>query len=800
MQLIIIYNIVAQLGKLDQASPVSSENTHMKFNVNLVTLAFAGAFALPSIGYANEAIEDGTPIEVIKVTGEKFDRTLQETTSSVAVYNAETIKEQNFVDLFDIINQTANVAGLFTDTEFSIRGLRNSGASNGDQTSDVSTIYLDGVFIPSTLGAGSVLNLWDTQSVEIFRGPQSTIQGRNALAGAVVLRTIDPSDEFEANGQLYFTDSNQQRASVATSIPLSNDVSFRFAADYTAEGGFANNTTLDNDEVGDAETTTLRGKLLIKPSSIEDLTIRLNASHIVVDEGDDRFEESTFPQRISLQNVEDIFETTTTLASVEVVYDVNEKLSLTSVTAYIEAEQDNSFDGDGTSFGLDEPGVSFLDDEVFSQELRLTYTGDKLEGLIGAYYFNSSSAFENDTSTLVGTDFALPDPVTIAAVFFNAIPPSAEQVLQATVLRQNLVSLVPNFEVGFRNENNDEIENFALFGEFTYDVTEQFAVTVGARYDIENIDQFVQSETIVPPFPTLGDPTLDAATGLLASQFSDVVDLEATNDFNAFLPKVVFNYKWTEDLSTSFSVQRAYRAGGLAFNSFRAALAADGDGQQVLEDAGIVNRFAPEFTNNFELSLRSQWFDKKLTVNANVFYIDYTEQQINVLLSSNPLDSLTDNVGESELKGFEIELFANPTDNLSLFANLGFTATEFTDGGDETLSATDLTGLEFNNAPRVTGGFGGRYYWDNGFYANLRVRYTDESFSIVENVPSAVNDSYTLVNFIVGYESDYYSVELFANNLLDEEYLTFNPEDPNFGSFASAGDPRIFGARVVFTY
>ncbi|MEM9877671.1 MAG: TonB-dependent receptor plug domain-containing protein, partial [Pseudomonadota bacterium] len=130
------------------------------------------------------------PTELIIVKGEKFERTLQETVTSVAVYNEKVIDNQNFVDLFDLINQTANVAGLGNDAGFTIRGLRNTGAAAAN-ISDTATVYLDGVFIPSRVFATSPLNLWDVQSVEIFRGPQSTIQGRNALIGAVVARSVD---------------------------------------------------------------------------------------------------------------------------------------------------------------------------------------------------------------------------------------------------------------------------------------------------------------------------------------------------------------------------------------------------------------------------------------------------------------------------------------------------------------------------------------------------------------------------------------------------------------------------------
>ncbi len=275
------------------------------------------------------------------------------------------------------------------------------------------------------------------------------------------------------------------------------------------------------------------------------------------------------------------------------------------------------------------------------------------------------------------------------------------------------------------------------------------------------------------------------------------------NDFNAFLPKGVVTYNFTDDFSLSASVQRAYRAGGLSFNGFRAALPIPGGGsaddQAVLEAAGIVNSFEPEFTTNYELALRSQWFDRRLTVNANTFYIKYSDQQINIQLSSNPLDTLTDNVGESRLVGFELETFAQPTERLNLFANVGFSDTEFTDGSDVVGSA-DLTGFEFPFAPTWTAGAGARYVHPTGLFGNARFRYTGDSFGNAENDSTGVNDQFVTIDLTAGFQNELFLAEVFVTNLFDDEYLTFNPNDPSFGGVASAGDPRVVGGRILANF
>ncbi|MEM7741732.1 MAG: hypothetical protein AAF225_13140 [Pseudomonadota bacterium] len=112
-----------------------------------------------------------------------------------------------------------------------------------------------------------------------------------------------------------------------------------------------------------------------------------------------------------------------------------------------------------------------------------------------------------------------------------------------------------------------------------------------------------------------------------------------------------------------------------------------------------------------------------------------------------------------------------------------------------------MTGLQFSYAPEWTAGGSVRYTFPSGLFGNARVRYTDESFALITNEPSAVNDSRTTLDLIAGYDAENYRVEIFATNVTDEEYYTFNPADSSLnGAIAIAGDPRVIGGRVLFQY
>lgn len=782
----------------------------------------AGAAIIALAGFAGTAqaqdqaitpIADDQPQDefddenVVIVTGQKITRSLQDTAASVKVFDEETIDEQNFIDLADLLNQTANVNTGFGEEVITIRGIRNAGAGLGETTSDTSTVYIDGVFIPSALfTAGGALNLFDVSSVEIFRGPQSTIQGRNALAGAIVINTIDPGNDFSGQGQISYAEFDTFRGSAALTVPVVQDLlSLRVSGDYTSSDGFIFNPTLNTDESDAQEAATIRAKARLTPA--EGFEFIASYTYIDANQGEGRIDDTFFPpDRLNFENIQSLTETRADIFSFEANIDIADGLSLTAVTGYIESSNITFLDTSRDETGGDiTVGNNSTNDEVFSQELRLSYVSpdDRLTGLLGFYYFDSSSAFENTSSAVVDTDLALPDAGTIASLLFQTPAPNPIQIGQGQFVRDTAVASVPSFQVDFAADNPTDIENFAFFGEVNYKLTDRLSITVGARYDDESITQSVLNFTGVPPIGETGVPIVDGALQLLASQFTSAVTINnAQNNFSAFLPKGVITYDWSDDVSTSFSVQRAYRAGGVSVNAFRGALPIPGGGdatdQEVLEANAIINTFDPEFSTNYEFSFRSQFADRKVTLNANVFFIDYSDQQVTVQLSANPLDNLTDNAGASELFGFEVEMFAQPTDELTFNVGVGFTDTQFTEAqSDLGPVSIDFTGNQFTFAPRWTINGGARYTHDSGFFANGRFRFTDESFALIGNEPDAVNDSNMVVDLIVGYQTDDFRVELFGTNVLNEEFLTFNSVDTVVGAVNIAGPPQVFGVRLV---
>ncbi|MEM1132094.1 MAG: TonB-dependent receptor [Pseudomonadota bacterium] len=844
-------------------------------NLLLAGVAMVAVVATPSVAKAEEsrAAEDNSAVEVpdddealtaaqntpaqaddtsedqdtIIVTGSKIERSLQDTTASVAVINQETITDANFRDIYDVINQTANVASLFDGAGFSIRGLQNAGVG-GEATSDVASIFVDGVFIPSSLLTNGAFSVWDVQSVEIFRGPQSTIQGRNSLAGAVVINTVDPGSDFSGDFQFEAAEFDSYRGSAAVTVPIApGQVSLRLAGDYLRSDGFQTNTFLNRDDIDESEAITARATLLFTPDFAPRFSARFNYTYTDSEEGENRVVEEIFRQtgdRISNQNLIDRQGAEAHIASANLSYDLTDELTLTSITGYIDSTSFFNFDPDNnnpvtSTLAPGDVGVlqrTNSEDRIFTQELRLTYQGDGISALLGGYFFDNQGSFDSDNTTAVATNFAFPDAGTLAFLLTQqGIPTSPAE---AAFIRSTIVNAIPAFPVQLVRQSTTDIRNYAIFGEATFDITDRLSVTLGARYDTEEVRQTAFDATSIPTDLSVGDPLIDQIVNLTIAQFANEFNFVADNTFDAFLPKAGISYDVTDNVTVGFTYQRAYRAGALSFNTFRGSLAPPGSTQDDLEALNIVNDFDPEFTNNYEISFRSEWLNGDVTFNANAYIIDYTDQQIVVQLSNNPLDTITDNVGASRLRGFELETTVRPTDGLRLFFNVGYTDTEFTEGGG-TLG-NDVTGFDFTYAPEFTVGFGGRYEHESGFYANLISRLTAGNFTSFNDLnaetneariaaglppfparqdPSGFNNDAFTVDLNLGWEFDNFSVEVFARNLFDEEFFTFDPFNnpvfptgaggqadptqlpigffPNNDTTAIANAPQQFGIRII---
>lgn len=723
------------------------------------------------------AEQDPEPLvaDAIIVTGTKQNLTLQETQTSVELYTQERIEESVFNNINDILIRTPNVTTVNSTSGFSIRGVAQTGVGFAG-TGLTSSSYVDNAPLSANAQQG-VQSLWDVGQVEILRGPQSTIQGRNALAGAVIIQTNDPTYEWEFRGRAQFASEDTERYSAVVSGPIIEDqLAFRIAIDdQTFDAGVTEVISGLPQEFEDA--ATYRAKLLFEPDFLPGFRAELKAERVETDFGEfntrfapvaftdpsfsdfDPFGDETF-SRVRLENSEADF------IGLEVSQDVGPNWTLIGIANYEDQTRVTDFCDTRTGSCQFITSPSFT--EQYSAELRAAFNYERFNGWIGAYYF--------DQEVVRVQDFTLP----LSFAPFPATP--ADSTLTSTTV------------------DGEEVENFAIFGDVTFDLNQKWTLNLGARYDREDFVDFgsrgtVSSEpencTVDAPFGTV------PCTALLPVSSEPALPA----DFEAFLPRATLTYHFSEDRSLSASIQRGYRAGGadLVSNPSTGELTAI--------------PFDPEYVTNYELAYRSEFNDGRFVLNANVFYLDWTDQQVTIPgPSGNPLaqDAFTDNVGASEVLGAEISLFNQMTEELQVFGAVGLLDTEFTEFPfaplDPTGQFTDLSGNEFPQAPNVSLSAGFNYVRASGLYTNWNASYQSERASDVTNLAENEADAFTLVNARLGYEFDRFNVYLFANNLIDERFNTrveltgINPSTggldvrPN-GRFV-VNDPRTIGISL----
>ncbi|WP_376699663.1 TonB-dependent receptor [Sphingomonas endophytica] len=731
------------------------------------------------------AVADTQPDDII-VTGEKSHRTLQQTTTSVAVTTPERIRQENILTVQDVYNRTANVSETYGAAGFTIRGINNQGIGAGGNA-DTATVYVDGAPIPRLALFGGPTDLWDVEQVEVLRGPQSTIQGLNALAGAVVLTTRDASvTDYGADGRVMWTNQDDRTFSAAIGGPLIRDeLGVRVSAERRADRGLIRNVTRGgyDDKLA---LLNLRGKLRWTPQALPGLDVRASYNRVRRDGGYlYEYTELTTPDfykhRQSSNDQRNRGYIRSGIAVLNIGYEIAPRVRLSGVTSFNRTATLALADGDGTA-----ADVQYINNDsryrTWTQELRLNYDGERLSGVLGAWAYRRAGLYDANSRVNIVTPVA-----TITQLLQGGGFPAATARQIATAY----VAVLPQIPVRYVADQPMRVRNAALFGDARLRVTDRLSLIGGFRYDHE--DNRYGAETTATFNGTLPAPTVFAAAGTplhraviainrgVLALVAQAASARASNarSFDAFLPKAGISMEWTPELTTAVTVQRAYRSGGSSQNIARATL----------------TPYDPEYSWNYEGALRSRWLDGRLTINANVFYVDWRDQQTNAFFGLNAFDYNTVNAGKSHLYGGELEVLGRVNRLLDAYVSAGHVRTRF-DRFALPAGATsiiDLTGSQFPYAPRWTlaGGVNARAGAITGnVNANYRSGvYTDVGVAQGQNrLPGR-----TVVNARIGYDAGRWTVFAFARNLLDADYLQYRGPD---GRRGIVGDPQTLGAGL----
>lgn len=683
-------------------------------------------------------------IDEIIVTAEHRESTLQDTSISMTVMDDRTLQELGATTFVQIGDFSPNV--MMYEAPGKVGGvIAIRGFKNGETISTFEpkvALYLDGVLIAKN--AGSAFDILDLERVEILRGPQGTLYGRNTAGGAVNLITKKPHDEFEGSFAVTVGNFSQRDVKGNINIPLTDTLALKATLASLNRDGYWRNDSLGRDE---ADRDRVAGQLQLQWQPTDDLNVLYAYDRTEVDENTWPvqlldYNPTTLPELAphvgsgssSRRNLDwaGYQKATVDGHSLNINWDMNEDMTLVSISSLRRMEVDGSNDSDAS------PEFVFAnrsgdEAETFTQELRLVGNGlgDRLKYVLGAFYMHED----------------------IGEVYN--------------------INVLPNFgllESGTSGSAKNKI--WAVFGEGTYNFTEKFDLTFGLRYTDENREM---SRVDIQNIPALGmynrSPLPDAS-----GNFSDVSGT------------VSASYDWTDDLMTYVKVSKGYVSGGFNIRSPSPATFQQG--------------YDEETVYTYELGWKSTWLNSTLQVNGALFYNEYKDLQVNLLDAATAANNIG-NAGEAVSQGLEIELLARPTERLDLGAGYGHLDTEYKTYIDPA-SGADLSTNDFGHAPRHTVNAWARYTVpDFQQLGDLSVRldwsYRDKHALIPQpgnRVPSYdfLNARISLDN-IQGPYGTWLRVSLWGQNLTDEVWYTsgYNLLSSIGFRAAATSPPRTFG-------
>ena len=663
-------------------------------------------------------------LEPIIITAEKRPSELQKTPSAITTFSSQDINNYTISKLPDLALHTPGLtvgsAGNISFPVISMRGIRTNDFSTG---ADLSIgFYLDEVFIGR---AGSILvDLFDLERIEILRGPQGTLWGRNTIGGAIHAVTKKPTTKFNTRHQITYGNFDLFRLTGNLSGPLvGNSLLGNFSYNMRNRDGYADNVALGN-EVTDAENLSARGSLWILPNDKMDLLLSFDYSK-------DRPTAAAFETiqtgKTILNGVLDAFGNFTVsnppFSHVEPrgPFKVNQDLStrehrddygvsgnlsfvldeiaFNSISAFrgFKFDQLDSLDGISSQLLDIEQDT---DQKQFSQEMRLSNTNpDILKWVAGIYFFTES------------TD----DQVTLSS--------------------EALDDIIPGDYTGTNFAETDS-HSYSLFSQVTYKYTERLGIILGARYTYEEKDFSILR---------LGNDF-----------FGDIPSTKFDDDWQAFTPKLGVEYQQSNDLLYYASISRGFRSGG--FNSL----------QFELQDS-----FDPEFLIACEAGVKSIFFEKRLQINFSTFYYDHKDMQVETVTAGGSGQNVTTNAAEARDFGCELELQVLPIEKLYFVVNFSYVDAEY----EEFINADgkDVSGNRIQNTPEFSTNFAVQYkvpIKQLGFLSIIgEHQYQSKIFFTETNESILSEGEYHNINARIQFKTknEKFSVAGFVKNLLDEE-------------------------------
>jgi outer membrane receptor protein involved in Fe transport len=773
-------------------------------------LAFVCAGAAPAM-----AQTEAPEVEAVIVTAQKREQNLQDVPIVVNVVSGQQLQDAGVRDVKDLqvltpgLSVTSSSGGA--QTSIRIRGIGTIGDNAGLESS-VGTV-VDGVYrARSGVAFG---DLGELERIEVLKGPQGTVFGKNTSAGVINVITKAPEFQFGGEGELLVGNHDQRAIAAGVTGPLSETVAARLYVAKRDRDGFYNvrngagpNSRKDND---DQDVFTIRGQALWEAS--EALTLRFMADYTERDEhcclavstllgpttrlidavaADEGIAQPADPsQRLAYANRESAQKLKDKGVSLQADWELGDDLTLTSITAWRDWSNVQGNDIDFSSADLwSRPfdGQTFQKFEVFSQETRLAGRTGPLDWMVGAYYSDEQLDAKNFTpyGTAYETYFGL--------LLSGGTNPNAVSALTG-------LPAGTNFPAGQGPLDTYDHSNrgWALFTNNTWRITEDLEFTFGLRYSDDTKKVFSQYRNTVPGAAcaaAIVRPIPAAARSALCAPGSDPafnnVDTRQKLNEDRWGGTAKLSYRWSRELMTYVSFASSHKSGG--FNLDRARLA-----------PGVINTdtsFPAETVESWEIGAKSNLFENRLTLNAALFDQTFEDFQLNTFTG---ISFVVASVPKVTSKGVDLDMvWRTPIPGLTATGGVTYAVTQYGTFVPTPGVGARLPGSRMSYAPLWSASWSGAYERDLGSDLRLRAslsgRYTS-AYNTGSNLdPNKVQEELTIWNGRIGVGSadELWTVELFAQNLTDEDYYQVVVDQPlQSGTFSAfMGAPRTWGVTL----
>ncbi len=732
-------------------------------------------------------------IEEVIVTAQKREQSLQDTPVAVTAFTSRAIEERGLEDISElagfapnlVFDSTSPISGLSSGAIVFIRGIGNSDFS---LTTDPGVgIYVDGVYV--SRAAGGVLDVLDIERIEVLRGPQGTLFGRNTMGGAVNITARKPGDEF--GGQVAVTAGSFERRDVRASmdLPISRQLRATLALSEKNRDGFVDRV-LVGDKLGDDDEFAIRGVVVFEPT--ESIDFQLSIDRTEIDEQSAGSTLSGFTPGAG-----------TVGYALATFGDIG--AGLVDLAQYIsDGEDDDTYATGVSGTRLDLDGVSFVASyHGATFDLKYTFAHRQTEGGFNRDPDNSPHAItetlnpdydhEQTTHELQFNGSAVDDRLTYVAGLYALDEEGTDNVYVPVFLP------TPDLAIGFpaaiHNLADVDNDSQAAYLQLTWDLNDLFSVTGGVRHTRDD-KQFAYTQYIaadiagnpLPFFPGAVTETGEFRPGLLpiVGNGSGVVD-------DTF-----------RETTLKFGIDAHLADGTLVYYSFSQGFKSGGFVLRYVEYVPQVRTFEPELLDSHEIGVKWQGFGDRVRLNAAAFLSDYQEVQVTFFDSLG--GPVTANSGSVDIAGLELELTALLTANLRLDLGYGYLDADYDEINPISgLSLTIDESAKLVNAPEHSFNASLEYrlpLQTSELAARLDYAYTDDVFNDSQNSPFLFQSAYDTLNVSLRYSmGDSLDIVAFVENLADERYIESG--DSNFGlgfHETNYNRPREYGVTVRYRF